>query len=117
MDKPKKQGKPLIYDPAFKIAVAREYLTSVLGRKKLAEKYNLRNGNTVRFFVRWYQEKYPDGVIESAPTTSKEVKSIKDKDLKDANLKIAALEMLVEEASKELGIDLVKKFGTKRSKK
>ena len=117
MNKPKKQGKPLIYDPAFKIAVVREYLTSPLGRKKLAEKYNLRNGDTVHSFIRWYKKKYPDGVTETATGTSNEVKPIQDKDLKDANLKIAALEMLIEEASKELGIDLVKKFGTKRSKR
>ncbi|MES1226006.1 MAG: transposase [Bacteroidota bacterium] len=117
MNTPKKQGKPIIYDPAFKIAVAREYLTSVLGRKKLAEKYNLRNGNTVRFFVRWYQEKYPNGVIEEKTSDDSELSLEMNKDLKDANLKIAALEMLIEEACKELGIDLVKKFGTKQPKK
>jgi transposase-like protein len=117
MDKPKKQGKPLLYDPAFKIAIVREYLTSDLGRKKLAEKYNLRNGDTVHSFIRWYQQKYPDGITEKETATVKEPDSSGDKNLKDANLKIAALEMLIEEASKELGIDLVKKFGTKRLKK
>ena len=117
MDKPKKQGKPVIYDPAFKIAVAREYLTSVLGVKKLAEKYGLRSGATVRFFVKWYKEKYPNGITEQEFSRSGEPVVEIDKDLKEANLKIAALQMLIEEASKELGIDLVKKFGTKRSKK
>ena len=117
MNTPKKQGKPIIYDPAFKIAVPREYLTSVLGRKKLAEKYNLRNGNTVRFFVRWYLEKYPNGIIPQETSDCSEQSSAVNKDLKDANLKIAALEMLIEEASKELSIDLVKKFGTKQSQK
>ena len=117
MDKPKKQGKPVIHDPAFKIAVAREYLTSVLGVKKLAEKYGLRSGATVRFFVKWYKEKYPNGVIEQELSRSEEPVVENDKDLKEANLKIAALQMLIEEASKELGVDLVKKFGTKRSKK
>lgn len=117
MNNPKKQGKPVIHDPAFKIAVAREYLTSPLGVKKLAEKYGLRSGATVRFFVKWYKEKYPDGIIGNAPTGDKESASGTDNSLKEANLKIAALEMLIEEASKELGIDLVKKFGTKRSKK
>jgi hypothetical protein len=117
MSIPKKQGKPLIYDPAFKIAVAREYLTSSLGRGKLAEKYKLPGGNTVRFFVRWYKEKYPNGIIEQQDSDTREQTVIQDKDLKDANLKIVALEMLIEEASKELGVDLVKKFGTKQSKK
>jgi transposase-like protein len=117
MNTPKKQGKPVIHDPAFKIAVAREYLTSVLGVKKLAEKYGLRSGATVRFFVRWYKEKYPNGITEQAHSSSVEPVIGDDKDLKEANLKIAALQMLIEEASKELGIDLVKKFGTKQSKK
>lgn len=117
MDKPKKQGKPVLHDPAFKIAVAREYLTSPLGVNKLAEKYGLRSGATVRFFVRWYKEKYPDGIIGNDPAGSEEPASGNDTSLKEANLKIAALEMLIEEAGKELGIDLVKKFGTKQSKK
>jgi hypothetical protein len=51
MDKPKKQGKPVIHDTAFKIEVAREYLTSVLGVKKLAESL-LRTAATVRFWKR-----------------------------------------------------------------
>ena len=114
---PKKQGKPVIHDPAFKIAVAREYLTSALGVNKLAEKYDLRSGATVRFFVRWYKERYPNGIIEQQASGSGEQTFIDNKDLKNANLKIAALEMLIEEASKELGVDLVKKFGTKQSKK
>lgn len=117
MNTPKKQGKPVIHDPAFKIAVAQEYLSSVLGVKKLAEKYGLRSGSTVRFFVKWYKEKYPNGVTEQELSNSGQAVTGTDKDLKAANLKIAALEMLIEEASKELGVDLVKKFGTKRSKK
>lgn len=117
MNKLKKQGNPVIYDPAFKIAVAREYLASVLGFRKLAEKYGLRSGATVRHFVKWYKEKYPNGVAEQELSGSAEPIGKTDKDLKEANLKIAALQMLIEEASKELGIDLVKKFGTKRSKK
>lgn len=117
MDKPKKQGKPVIHDPAFKIAVAREYFTSPLGVKKLAEKYSLRSGATVRFFVRWYKEKYPDGVITSEIPDPDSAVTGKDKNIKEANLKIAALQMLIEQASKELGVDLVKKFGAKQSKK
>jgi transposase-like protein len=115
MSIPKKQGKPLIYDPAFKIAVAREYLTTSLGRGKLAAKYNLPSGNTVRFFVRWYKEKYPNSVDAPVPGNAKSLPStFTDEEIKQANLKITALEMLIENASKEMGIDLVKKFGTKQ---
>jgi transposase-like protein len=117
MNKSKNQGRPAIHDPAFKIAVARDYLTSVLGVGKIAEKYGLRSGSTVRFFVKWYKEKYPDGVTDQEVAPAKEPPLASEKMLTEAGLKIAALEMLIAEASKELKIDLVKKFGTKRSKK
>jgi hypothetical protein len=35
MNRSKNQGRPAIHDPAFKIAVARDYLTSVLGVGKI----------------------------------------------------------------------------------
>jgi hypothetical protein len=38
----------------------------------------------------------------------------KDKQLKEALLKVEALELLIANAQKELGIDLVKKLGTKQ---
>jgi len=117
MNKLKNQGRPEIHDPAFKIAVARDYLTSVLGVGKIARKYGLRSGSTVRFFVKWYKEKYPHGVTEQDVSSTEESPPVSEKMLKEAGLKIAALEMLIAEASKELKIDLVKKFGTKRSKK
>lgn len=110
----KKQGKPIIYDNNLKIAIAREYLTSDLGFGKLGAKYDLPL-NTVRHFVRWYKAKYPDGIVPEQ--TSVPIQSNTDKALKEANLKITALEMLIENAGKELGVDLVKKFGTKQSGK
>ena len=113
----KQQGREDVYDPVFKIAIAREYLTTSLGFTKLAKKYNLPSEATARHFLRWYRRKYPNGTVEETV----EVKDIEmpavDKELKEANLKITALEMLIENAGKELGVDLVKKFGTKQSKK
>jgi transposase-like protein len=118
MNIPKKQqGRQDVYDPAFKIAIAREYLTTSLGFTKLAKKYNLPGEATARHFLRWYRTKYPDGVIEQTVGVHNTELPTEDKALKEANLKITALEMLIENASKELGVDLVKKFGTKQSKK
>jgi hypothetical protein len=111
MNKLKKQGKPVIYDNSLKVALAREYLTSELGFGKLGVKYGLSE-DTVRYFVNWYKTKYPDGIV--AEQTAVPQQSDADKALKEANLKIAALEMLIENAGKELGIDLVKKHGTKQ---
>lgn len=114
---PKKQGREDVYDPAFKIAIAREYLTSPLGFTKLARKYNLPGEATARHFLRWYRRKYPDGIAEQTVELTKDEVPVEDKELKEANLKITALEMLIENASRELGVDIVKKFGTKQSKK
>ena len=110
MNKPSKRKNSGKYDPQFKLAIAREYLTSDLGYKSLGIKYNVPTTTIVKF-VKWYQEKYPGGEVEGpvgiADTGTTE----------ETNLKITALEMLIENASKELGIDLVKKFGTKQQNK
>jgi hypothetical protein len=115
MSVPQKQrGRSETYDASLKIAVARDYLTSNLGFTKLAQKYNLPGEATARYFLKWYQRKYPEGtVVEVGKETQKH--SVPGRT--EADLKITALEMLIENASKELGIDLVKKFGTKQPKK
>lgn len=89
-------------------------LTSNLGYGKLAEKYGLRNAIVTRNMVKWYKEKYSD---TNNSSVEQSVTSPVDKSAKQADLQIAALQMLIENASKELGIDLVKKFGSKQSKK
>jgi transposase-like protein len=122
-----KSGRPTIFDNALKVAVAREYLTSDLGSGALARKYNLPSADTVHWFVRWYKRKYP-GSEDPALVNSKDSEgqsgsggSHADPEivskLDQANLKIAGLEMLIEIAQKELGIDIVKKSGTKKSSK
>lgn len=113
----KQQGRKDVYDPALKIAIAREYLTTSLGYTKLAKKYNLPGEATVRHFLRWYRSKYPDGTVEETVGLRNAEVATGDKALKDANLRVTALEMLIGNASKELGMDLVKKFGTKQSGK
>ena len=117
-----KAGRDPIYPASFKIAIAREYLTSNLGYSKIARKHNLPGEFTVRYFVKWYRKLYPNPATLTEPGQPvKEVSSIHDRDLekklKEANLKIAGLEMLIEVAQRELGIDIVKKPGTKQSPK
>ena len=120
MNTPNKQGRAPIYESSLKIAVAREYLTSNLGYGKLAQKHGLNGAHVVREFVKWYKKRYPDG-HEVQPQQALESKDLRDKQgdkaLQEANLKIEALETLLEIAQKELGIDIVKKFGTKQSMK
>jgi hypothetical protein len=115
-----KEGRTPIYEASLKIAVAREYLTGKKGYGKLAEQYNLPGARTVRHFVLWYKKKYP---AQAAPLEPGELISAThrdpqlEKELQQANLKIAGLQMLIEIAQKELGIDIVKKPGTKQSPK
>lgn len=118
MNVPKKQkGREHVYEPALKIAIAQEYFTSDLGFTKLARKYGLPGEATARHFVRWYKKKYPDGITTGKNITDNQSDKPIPTEIKEANLKVMALQMLIENASKELGIDLVKKFGTKQSGK
>ena len=110
MKKPSKRKYSGKYDPQLKIAIAREYLTSDLGYNGLGIKYNIPP-TSIQGFIIWYKKKYPDGVVDPPAA------ALDNTPLDEANLKITALQMLIENASKELGIDLVKKFGTKQSKK
>lgn len=112
-----KGGGPPKYDPALKIRIARDYLTSSLGYGGIAKKYGISK-STIAFFVKWYKKKYPDGIIiQKAEDDPKQTNSPLTKELQQANLKITGLEMLIEIAEKELGIDIIKKFGAKQSKK
>ena len=118
MNQPKKQGNTPLYETSFKVAIAREYLTSNLGYRGLGKKYNIPP-TTVADFIKWYRNRSVDIAIDANPSllapTTQEDKSL-EKQLKEANLKIAGLEMLIEIAGKELGVDIVKKLGAKQSK-
>ena len=116
-----KRGRTPIYDNAFKIAVAREYLTSNYSYGYLANKYNLAGAKTIEGFVRWYKKQYGSDINQPVKAEDPLSGGLNDgqlsQQLKDANLKIAGLEMLIEIAQKELGVDIVKKPGTKQSLK
>jgi hypothetical protein len=108
-------GKQLVYEESFKTALAREYLNGQLSFNQLAKKYNLPGGDTVRYFVRWHnkwlqQQKEVGSILLSANPQQTELQQKLDQ----ANLRITALEMLIQNAEKELGIDITKKFGTKQ---
>lgn len=125
MEKPRKGsklGSVPVFDEAFKIMVAREYLTGQLSYTQLARKYNLSGEHTPRYFVRWYQQWQQEGGLslqEDLPVETKpdeENQQLK-KQLFEANLKITALEILIRTAEESMGIDMGKKAGTKRSVK
>lgn len=117
-----KRGTVPIYEESLKIAVARDYLTGNLSYSQVAEKYNLPNGDVVRYFVRWYQENHQLQLSQAAslvPVSSEQSpdsqqQTNSDKELSEARLKIAALEIMIQIAEQELGIDIRKKSGTKQ---
>ena len=117
-----KRGSVPIYEDSLKIAVSRDYLTGNLSYSQIAEKYNLPNRDVVRYFVRWYRENHQLQLSQAAnlvavsseqsPDSQQQTNS--DKELSDARLKIAALEIMIQIAEQELGIDIRKKSGTKQ---
>lgn len=120
--KKKNEGNKPKYSNSFKIALAREYLSGDLSSKELSEKYDLPFKDAAHYFVRWYKQHYPNGLegepgVAEIPLQISATQKSLAKQLKEANLKIAGLEMMIEIAQKELGVDIRKKPGTKRSKK
>jgi len=113
MNIPKKRKRLDKYDPNLKIAIAQEYLSTEQGYSSLSKKYSIP-ASTIKDFITWYKDKYAIGT-ESPGREGAEV--INNEEQTDGNLKIIALQMLIENASKELGVDIVKKFGTKQPKR
>jgi len=119
--KPRKNkfGTTPTYDESLKIVVARDYLTGNLSFPQVAEKYQLKGGHVVQWFVKWYKANYNEelSVSNSSPPSGSspplDTKNL-EQELANANLKIAALEIMIEIAEKDLGIDIRKKRGTKQ---
>jgi len=120
MKKKNQGGRTPLHDNSFKIAVAREYLTGNMGRTEIGRKYNL-TANQIGHFVNWYRKRYGNDIAEDkgevSPQGSMQSSGDKylQKQLDAAHLKVEALERLIEVARKELGIDILKKPGTKQS--
>jgi len=106
------------YDESLKIAAARDYLTGNLSQTQVAEKYHLK-GRMVQWFVQWYKKNFENElmVLNISPPSGNspplDVKNL-EQELANANLKIAALEIMIEIAEKDFGIDIRKKRGTKQ---
>jgi len=120
MEKPRKGskgGRLTTFDDSFKLLVARDYHTGNLSQTQIAKKYGLTQNNLF-YFVSWYKRNYLEVSEEaqsSSETTAPEPELARQ--LAEAKLKITALELLLSNAEQELGVDIVKKSGTKRSVK
>lgn len=120
MEKPRKGskgGRLTIYEDSFKILVARDYLSGTLSQLQIAKKYGLSAGN-IFYFLSWYKKHYQ--VASEEPQSSSESSSTDTellRELAEARLRITALELLLSNAEQEMGVNILKKSGTKRSVK
>lgn len=109
--------RPPVYEESFKTAVAKEYIEGSLSFNQLARKYNLPSGDTARYFVRWYKQWLEQQAFRSLEPVTDGKSTEVEQQLQQANLRITALEMLIQNAEKEFGIDIAKKSGTKQQGK
>jgi transposase-like protein len=120
MEKPRKGskgGRLTIYEDSFKILVARDYLSGNLSQLQIAKKYGLAEGS-IYYFLNWYKRHHsevPQAVQSSSGTSATEPELARQ--LAEAKLKITALELLLSNAEREMGVNIIKKSGTKRSGK
>lgn len=94
--------------------IAREYLTGSLSMSELARKHGLKSASVVQTMVEWFRK---NEASTSSSVQASTANSEVEEQLKDAQLRITALEMLIKNAEKELGVDIVKKLGIKQPPK
>jgi len=120
MEKPRKGskgGRLTIYDDSFKLLVANDYYSGDLSMPQVARKHGLSEG-TMYYFIKWYKA-HQLQLTEAPKISSANLQNTQalSRELAAAKLKITALELLLSNAEREMGVDIVKKSGTKRSVK
>ena len=121
----KRHGK---YDPVLKREIARRYLDGEFSYQVAAEEYRLPGRDTVKEFVKWYRRELaqvekpavPAQSADQAPgpaTTdqSRELQLLRDK-LRLAEQRAEAYKAIIDVASEELQIDIIKKPAPKPSR-
>lgn len=121
------------YSPSLKREIARRYLAGEFSYGIAAEEYGLRGREVVREMVRWYKGqkdylalKVPGMNHDPLPEAADEGLSPDDlrralaqarQEAHEARLAAEAWQTLVEQAERELQIEIVKKSGAKPCKK
>jgi predicted transcriptional regulator len=100
-------------------AILYDHNESGLGYRKLAEKYGITRDQVHRIVMSKHNK--PKKAREIVRVVKEEMPIPDDinllkKELREARLKIELQDFMLDISSKELGIDLRKKHGTKRSK-
>lgn len=116
-----RRGRKGQVDLALKLRVAKEYVEGDESYQQLAERYGVRRENICRWVQKFYGELSTNQTTgEMTEAEQKEFEALKqqNEDLKKrleyADMKATALEIMIDIAEKQLGVDIKKKPGTKQ---
>ncbi len=131
MEKRKKQCTPTNYSEAFKRQVVSEFESGLSSKATLKRKYAISGHSCVdRWLEKYGKLEYPKYSTIGRPMKDKDKQYIKEleaklrvkekhleKQLKQKEAELMAYKQFIEIAERELNIKIVKKSGTKQSKK
>ena len=131
MNKSKKTAPPSKYSEAFKRMVISEYESGLSTKSTLKRKYGIRGNSCIPRWLKIYGKlDHPTYLSQGRPMKDKDKQYIKElesqlrinetrlkKELKAKEDELKAYKQFINIAERELNIKIVKKSGTKRSKK
>ena len=121
----RKVGNHFKYDIAFMRQIVSDYLDGYQTTKEVAARYDVTVGSLNGWVRRYKHGMAPFDIVPLPPMPTqpqqddqqgiqKENQALLKK-LEEANLKITGLEIMIDIAEEQLGIDIRKKSGTKQS--
>lgn len=131
MEKTKKDRRPSNYSEAFKRMVIAEYESGLSTKATLKRKYGISGNSCIpRWLKKYGKLEHPTYLTKGRPMKDKDKQYIKEleaklrlkekqleKELKQKDAELKAYKQFISIAERELNIKIVKKSGTKQSKK
>lgn len=120
-----KRGLTSKYDESFIRKVAFEYLGGNLSIRQVAQKYENLSSSLLGNWTRRYKQEWVEGnnLILALPMESQSEHTLQElqkrneellRKLEYANLMVTGLEIMIDTAEQQLGVDIRKKSGTKQ---
>ena len=127
----KKERVPSNYSEAFKRMIITEYESGLSTKATLKRKYGIAGNSCIPSWLKKYGKlEHPNYLSQGRPMNDKDKQYIKEleaklsmsekllkKELKEKELELQAYKQFIDIAERELNIKIVKKSGTKQSKK
>lgn len=127
----KKERVPSNYSEAFKRMIITEYESGLSTKATLKRKYGIAGNSCIPSWLKKYSKlEHPNYLSQGRPMNDKDKQYIKEleaklsmsekllkKELKEKELELQAYKQFIDIAERELNIKIVKKSGTKQSKK